>query len=619
MKLRNLSFLTALIFTLFSLGQAGDKSATMFQGNPQHTGVYDTQAAYKLKGVKFIFKTEGPIRGTPALSKGILYIGSGDGNFYAMDAQSGKNLWQYTTGGAVHSSPAVVDDIVYFTSRDRYLYALNAKTGKEIWKFQMGKEVHYQYGFDYYLSSPTIEGKTLYVGGGDGYLYAFDLGTRNVKWKFNAESRIRSTPAVAGDLVLVGTMNGYLHAVQKNNGAAKWKFATFGTTLNFNDWGYDRTAILSSPSVKDGIVTVGSRDGFLYAVDLATGKERWRFDHKISWVISTPAINDGNVFVGSSDGHFVQAVDFATGAEKWRLKTPGIVWSSIAIAKNVMYFGEGTGSIYAADSKTGKALWSYPTGGAIFASPIISDGIVYCGTDNGNLYALVGTTAFDTTTIQSKKVVSWQGTKEYNWFQNSVDVGVRDYFQKAGYELMDAKKLEDFIKQQIALKSPSVIVFADNKFPKTVISEDGKLDQSLIRQYLNAWGKVVVLGVNPAAYLYDYEKKELNIDFTYPQRIFGIQYPGVYLDALGGVYGSRATEDGVKWGISGWWTGFGSVDRSQVTTVLGVDENGMASAWVKNYGGPGGTGLLQLSISRSIPGDLSPIKAAAEFGLDWKN
>ena len=38
--------------------------------------------------------------------------------------------------------------------------------------------------------------------------------------------------------------------------------------------------------------------------------------------------------------------------------------------------------------------------------------------------------------------------------------------------------------------------------------------------------------------------------------------------------------------------------------------------WVKNYGGPEGTGLLQLTVPRTSPSDLSTVRAAVEFGVN---
>ncbi|MDD3575042.1 MAG: PQQ-binding-like beta-propeller repeat protein, partial [Methanospirillum sp.] len=60
----------------------------------------------------------------PAISDGVIYVGNQVGNFYAVDALNGKIKWQFDTGSGV-SSPIISGDMVYITSGDGYLYALN--------------------------------------------------------------------------------------------------------------------------------------------------------------------------------------------------------------------------------------------------------------------------------------------------------------------------------------------------------------------------------------------------------------------------------------------------------------------------------------------------------------
>jgi len=57
---------------------------------------------------------------------GVVYFGGGiSKNVYAVDGQTGEELWRFTTGGAVHSTPVVHNGVVYVGSLDGYLYALN--------------------------------------------------------------------------------------------------------------------------------------------------------------------------------------------------------------------------------------------------------------------------------------------------------------------------------------------------------------------------------------------------------------------------------------------------------------------------------------------------------------
>ena len=82
-------------------------------------------------------------------------------------------------------------------------------------------------------------------------------------------------------------------------------------------------------------------------------------------------------------------------------------------------------------------------------------------------------------------------------------------------------------------------------------------------------------------------------------------------------YRIHPTTDGVAWGLSGWWLGTWSADPNSVTTVLARDEVGLASSWVRRYGGPPGSGFVRLysgavSESGSPPIDLRSIQNAAE-------
>ncbi len=584
----------------------------MFQAGPSRSGVQDTRPMGRFKQLRFAFQTGGMVRSTPALSNGALYFGSGDEHLYALDARSGRELWRYKTGGAVHSSPAVAGGTVWFTSRDGNLYALDAATGTKRWALRFGPELPYQYGFDYYTSSPAIEGGMLFVGAGDGKLYAVDAATGEVGWAYPAGSRIRSSPAVSGETIVFGTVDGRVIALGKADGTEKWTFATQGAAMNFEEWGFDRAAVISSPSVADGIVTVGCRDGFLYALDLATGELKWKNDHRISWAISTPGRADGLVYCGSSDARFYQCLDAKTGEERWKFDAAGGVWSSPAIAGNELYFGDFGGHVYGISRTNGREIWRYTVGAAVYASPTVDDGVVFCGSDDGVLYAFEGTG--DTAARPPPmKAVFWDYRAGFNWFRNGVDVWVRDYFTKEGYELLDSPGLVKFLTQRAADGAPSVVVFAENRIPDDVSGSSP--ESSLVRSYLDSGGKVVLLGPQPLAYLRDSAGQVVDVDFSRAGKIFGVRYPGDRYDRKGW-YGSRVTADGTRWGLTGWWVGlFSTVETDQVTTVLALDEFGMAGAWVKNYGGPEGTGLVQLWIPPGTAVDLTRVKAAAEHGF----
>src|ERR1700687_414344 len=102
----------------------------MFRGNPSRTGVYDAFGVPKLTGVKWKFHTNGYVISSPAIADGTAYVGSTDGNLYAVDLENGTQKWTFATKVRITSSPAVDHGTVYFESYDSNFYALNAATGQ---------------------------------------------------------------------------------------------------------------------------------------------------------------------------------------------------------------------------------------------------------------------------------------------------------------------------------------------------------------------------------------------------------------------------------------------------------------------------------------------------------
>ena len=63
---------------------------------------------------------------SPSVAEGIAYMGGGASRkLYAVDVQTGEELWSFETEDTVYSTPVVADGVVYVGSLDGYLYALN--------------------------------------------------------------------------------------------------------------------------------------------------------------------------------------------------------------------------------------------------------------------------------------------------------------------------------------------------------------------------------------------------------------------------------------------------------------------------------------------------------------
>ncbi|HEY4611958.1 MAG TPA: PQQ-binding-like beta-propeller repeat protein, partial [Bacteroidota bacterium] len=305
--------------------------------------------------------------------------------------------------------------------------------------------------------------------------------------------------------------------------------------------------------------------------------------------------------------------------ERWRLKTRGAIYSSPTLVGQMMYFTDRSGDLHALDSRNGSEKWRFPMGTKSFSTPLVSGGMVYCSSDEGIMYGLQGAATADTSTIAVRRAVYWEGAKSdtsYRWFTTEIDRWIRDYFVSAGYEPLTPETLPKFLQEQTRKPTASVVVFADNVVPVSVVEKESK--DCLLRKYLDAGGKVVFIGENPLTIKRDSVTGVFrNEDYSIPEKIFDIRYPARNIDA--GYYASTPTQEGKQWGFNNFWIGVNSIAPSEATTVLAKNEFGMATAWVKNYGGKKGTGLVQLWIpNEEAVGDIIySIRMAVEYGLMW--
>jgi outer membrane protein assembly factor BamB len=609
--------LIGIFFTLFLFISGGGKfnaqtndQAAIFRNNAAHTGVYDTKPVKNFGGLQWRFQTGGTVNSSPVIFKNVLYIGSSDGFLYALDAVSGAEKWRFNVNSPVNSAPAVLKDAVFVTARDGRLLAIDALSQKLRWEFKTGTNAPLAWGYesgDYFVGSPIVYENKIIFGSGDGFLYAVEATTGKTVWKFKTDGRVRSTPAVSQNTIYFGSFDGSFYAVNLADGKLKWRFETEGSKLNSGDFGFDRRSIQSSAAVADGKVFFGSRDGFTYALDAASGKQIWRVDHDASWINSSPAVSDGRVYAGTSDGKFFEALDANTGEVVWRLNADGVVWSSPAIAGNYIYFADSAGNVFAADRQSGKELWRYRAQKRIFSSPLVDDGRLYFGCDDGGIYAVNSTQGGSL-----KRAVFW----DENYVKGAIvrsHEAVRDFLKNSDYEILDEQKNAEFMNERIKDRSPSVVVFAIDHLPKSL--NDAKAEKPLLRQYLEAGGKVVWIGTPPLIWeknLQTGERAYNTINREAAGKLLGIDYKISNFDP----FYCRATDDGKKWGIGGWWTCNWSIDPKAAATVLMSNELGLASAWIKNYGGAGGTGFIRFPVNEDGSGkplNLIEIKTVAEY------
>ena len=427
----------ALVLFFAGINSFGQESP-MFRGDPVHSGIYGAAGVPQFHGVRWFFHTNGEVVSSPAIAGGVVYVGSNDGNLYAVDESNGHLHWKFETGSGIPSSPAVATGIVYFASYDGNFFAVDTVTGKLKWKFANAGERRYSgthlHGmlpvaesmpdpFDVYLSSPVVGIGMVYFGSGDGNVYALNAASGALRWKFHTGDVVHASPALAQGKLYVGSWDSYFYALDAATGKQLWRFKTGEDPKIHNQVG-----IQSSATIADGVVYFGCRDSKIYALDAATGRQRWFFSNHGSWVITSPVVKDGKLYFATSDTALFQALDAKTGAPLYSIKFHWPVFGSPAIAGNTLYLPEQNGKLTAIDLIARKPAWVFQTDasrknlprlskpdgtpayesvfsstfyddtivgikklrsvGSILSSPVVSGRAIYLGTSDGNLYAL---------------------------------------------------------------------------------------------------------------------------------------------------------------------------------------------------------------------------------------
>jgi outer membrane protein assembly factor BamB len=223
--------------------------------------------------VKWVFETNGPVSSQVAVSRPYwdsywIYIGSEDGNIYALD-DLGELNWIYCLNTPIVGSPAVgYYWMVYAAGQNGRLYAID-DYGDISWTHKTDGPIY---------STPIVgyDGK-IYVCSEDGLIYALDAdGSELWTFKTGASAKLNgaifATPVIDrnGTVYIGGLYEPNLYALDVNNGSVKW-------VCNFGAVEPNKGQIVASPAIgPDGkIYQTLVRDPNLYAVDPCTGNILW--------------------------------------------------------------------------------------------------------------------------------------------------------------------------------------------------------------------------------------------------------------------------------------------------------------------------------------------------------
>jgi len=416
-------------------GWSAESSNSRFQ-SAQAAGLTAAQVSrLKLKWA-FGFPTGISANTQPTIASGRVFIGSDNGYIYSLDAATGCVYWSFENGSIVRDSLTVGPIsgqgssryAVYFGDGKANVFAVDAQTGKQLWKTKVDPHfvARITAGSKLYngkLFVPVSSSEEFRSGHPDypcctsrGSVVALDANTGKQVWK---------SYVVPDEPKPYKTMQNGV-TLYKPAGGAVWNSPTIDPTRQAIYFGTGDATTAPSPKTTDGVM----------AVNITTGEMLWSFQATENDVFmggcggpvksdacpdpmgpdmdlgNSPILkslpNGKRILIAGTKGGDVFGLDPDNkGALLWRVNVGGaavgtnrggrgsVVWGG-AVDDQFVYYGAGGAGLVALRPATGERAWAFTAppaapggrGSALGAAPTVIPGVVFQGASDGKLYAV---------------------------------------------------------------------------------------------------------------------------------------------------------------------------------------------------------------------------------------
>ncbi len=413
-------------------GWSADVANTRFQTAKGAGLTADQVPSLKLKWA-FGYPTGVSAFGQPAVASGRVFVGSDIGYVYSLDAKTGCVYWSYQAKGNVRGGPSVgpvkghgaIKYAVFFGDAHANVYAVDAQTGEQLWTRKVD---------DHFVARITASPK-LY----DGYLYvpvssSEEFAAANLDYPCcTSRGSVVKLDASTGEQMWKTYVVPETPKPTRKNSRGVQQYAPAGASVwNSPTVDEKRHAIYFGTGDSETEPAAKTSDAVM-AVDMKTGKMLWYYQAQANDAFlggcfgpqatdncpkeNGPDLDIGNspvlhslpggksiVVAGTKDGKLFALDPDKKGAIVWNIhvvdnppNTPvfrmsGIVWGG-AFDEKAAYYGLSGGGITAVQLTTGEKLWHKPladpgkrVGNAAAATAM--EGVVFIAGTDGKLHAL---------------------------------------------------------------------------------------------------------------------------------------------------------------------------------------------------------------------------------------
>ena len=276
-----------------------------------------------------------------------IYGTDGAGNVFALDASNGAQLWKVKPGGPLRGSPTVAFGNIFVMSQDNQLFALNAADGKLAWQESGSTTMAGVFG----VAAPAAGNGTVVSGYTSGELVAYRyengrslwadaLARTSISTQVGALSDIDADPIIDNGQVFALGQGGRMAAYELVTGQRLWELNVAG---------------ISTPAIAGDWIFALTDDARMMAIARSTGKVRWltqlaRFENEdkkknpIFW--QGPVLAGGNLWAVNSDGE-IWTVSTGEGSASLYRELGEAISLPPVVANGTLYVLDDSGRITA--------------------------------------------------------------------------------------------------------------------------------------------------------------------------------------------------------------------------------------------------------------------------------
>ena len=319
------------------------------------------------------------LRQHPVLAEGKLFAANLDGEVFAIDAASGKELWTVETDLRLSGGPGYGEGTVVVGSLDGDVIALNPDTGSERWRARVSSEV---------VASPAVGSGIVVVRANDGRLFGFNATDGERKWVYDRglpslTLRGNGAPLISQGGVFAGYDNGQVVALRLEDGVQQWEQTV---AVGEGRTEIDRMVDIDGEIVVDATEAYAAAyNGQVLAIALDGGRPLW--NRELS-AYSGLALAGDKLLVSDSDGT-LWAIDRATGSALWKTEALAHRWLTTPVIQgDYAVVGDLDGYLHWLSLADGTpAARERLSRDPIRATPQVQDGVLYAVSTDGELGA----------------------------------------------------------------------------------------------------------------------------------------------------------------------------------------------------------------------------------------